>query len=72
MVSFHWGKYEPAELRFENMRYRAGGPWLVKRTVHDLDGRYGISFQTRKGWRFLGLVCLENQRTITEPEADSA
>lgn len=72
MMQFHWGKYEAAELRFHNMRYRAGGPWLVRWTIHDLDGRYGVSFRTSKGWRFLGLVALTNQRTATEPEITNA
>lgn len=68
MIEFSWGGYKEGDLRFVTHRYRAGGPWITRRVVHDLDGRYGVSFRTGKGWRFFGLVCLENQRVENEPD----
>lgn len=43
---------------------------MVRRTVHNLDAKYGISFKTKRGWKFLGLLSMSGQRTTTEPGED--
>lgn len=69
-MGFHFGKWTAAELRFHRMRWRAGGPWLNRYIVHDAPHRYGVSFKTAKGWQFVGLILLRNQRVVTEQESD--
>lgn len=65
-VQFHWARWKEGDLRFVTHRYRCGGPWRVRYVIHDLEERYGFSFRTRKGWRFLGLMKLSNLREVDE------
>jgi hypothetical protein len=43
---------------------------MVQRTVHNLDAKYGVSIRTKRGWKFIGILCLSQQRTTREPGED--
>lgn len=66
-LSFTWGgNIEGDDVRFHVSDYRAGGPWMTQRIVHDVTRRYGLGIRTQRGWLWLGVMVLANQRLTIE------